>query len=215
MAEDTTVSRTLSSGAQILRVKAYLDAQLEELSAAFSDAETCGRQLARRHSQLMDELLRRLFQNALERARRDGPLPGLVFAAVGGYGRELLGWKSDIDVRFLTRGEPERLQALAEHMLYPLWDAGISIGHQVITPAQICSDALTDLPTATALLDFRSVAGDRALEPALRERAFATVFEARNLRGFIERLRAEASARHQRLGDSVYLLEPDVKNGAG
>jgi len=125
----------------------------------FSTTSGAGQKLSRRYSQCMDELLRRLFQNALETCRRDGPLPAVQFAAVGGYGRELLGWKSDLDVRFLTRAEPERLQGLAEAMLYPLWDAGISIGHQVITPSQVVADAVRDLPTATALLDFRTIAG--------------------------------------------------------
>jgi [protein-PII] uridylyltransferase len=215
MAEDLNVSGVLNAGGRSARVKSYLDTQLRELCKLFAEPDTAGRKLARGYSQLMDELLRRLFQSAVDSVRRDGPMPVVLFAAVGGYGRELLGWKSDIDVRFLTRGEPERLQALAEAMLYPLWDAGISIGHQVITPAQAASDAETDLPTATALLDFRPICGDRSLEPALKERAFSGVFEINHLREFIRRLRAEASSRHERLHDSVYLLEPDVKNAAG
>ncbi|HKP56043.1 MAG TPA: [protein-PII] uridylyltransferase [Polyangiales bacterium] len=211
MAEDLNVSGALNGGGRSARVKAHLDGQLRELSGLFADPDTAGRKLARRYSQLMDELLRTLFQSA----HRDGPTPAVLFAAVGGYGRELLGWKSDIDVRFLTRSEPERLQELAEGMLYPLWDAGISIGHQVITPAQASNDALTDLPTATALLDFRPICGDLTLEPLLKQRAFAGVFSTGRLAEFIGRLRAEAAGRHQRLHDSVYLLEPDVKNGAG
>jgi [protein-PII] uridylyltransferase len=215
MAEDASVSGVLSASSRGVRVRSYLDAQIRELSGLFSTQEGAGQLLSQRYSQAVDELLRRLYASAIENTRREGPMPSVLLAAVGGYGRKLLGWKSDLDVRLLTRGEPERLQPLAEAMLYPLWDAGISIGHQVITPKQVVADAARDLPTATALLDFRPIAGERSLEPILRERAFDNVFEASRLPEFITRLRAEASARHQRLHDSVYLLEPDVKNGAG
>src|ERR1700755_961765 len=176
MTEDASVSGVLN-GSSRLRVRSYLEHQARDLSELFRSSASAGQKLSRRYSECMDELLRKLFQNALETCRRDGQLPPVHFAAVGGYGRELLGWKSDLDVRLLTRAEPERLQALAEAMLYPLWDAGISIGHQVITPAQVVTDAARDLPTATALLDYRSIAGDRSLESSLRERAFSQVFE--------------------------------------
>jgi [protein-PII] uridylyltransferase len=214
MIEDASVSGALTGSSRV-KVRSYLEAQARGLSETFSTSGGAGQKLSRRYSECMDDLLRKLFQHALETCRRDAQIPPVQFAAVGGYGRELLGWKSDLDVRFLTRAEPERLQGLAEAMLYPLWDAGISIGHQVITPTQVVIDAARDLPTATALLDFRPICGDRTLEPVLRERAFNQVFETARLPDFIARLRAEASARHQRLHDSVYLLEPDVKNGAG
>lgn len=214
MAEDASVSGELKGSSRV-RVRSYLDAQARDLIESFSTPGSSGQKLSRRYSQCMDELLRRLFQNALETCRRDAQMPQVQLAAVGGYGRELLGWKSDLDVRFLTRAEPERLQSLAEAMLYPLWDAGISIGHQVITPSQVVTDAARDLPTATALLDYRPIAGDPTLGVTLRERAFCQVFEKSRLPDFVARLRAEAAARHQRLHDSVYLLEPDVKNGAG
>jgi [protein-PII] uridylyltransferase len=174
-----------------------------------------GLALAQRCSDVMDELLRKLFRAALANDALRGGTPPVLFAAVGGYGRRLLGWKSDLDVRLLTSAEPERIQPLAEAILYPLWDAGVSIGHQVVTVASVVEDAARDLPTATALLDFRPIIGDRSLEVALKDRAFAKVFELKKLPEFMRRLQAEARARRKRLDDSMYLLEPDVKNGAG
>ncbi len=215
MTEDLGVSGALNVASRGLPVRAYLDARIRALYELFEAQDSCGRVLAQRYAEVMDELLRRLFLSTLGHFRDDPSSPPVLLAAVGGYGRKLLGWKSDLDVRLVTHGAPERIQAVAEAMLYPLWDAGISIGHQVIAPAQVCRDAIHDLPTATALLDFRTIAGDASLERAVHQRAYETVFEPRRLPEFVRRLRAEQSARHLRQHDSVYLLEPDVKNGAG
>src|SRR5688572_26909560 len=125
MAEDLSVSEPLNGSGRDEQVKPYLESQVRALGAMFAGTETCGRTLSRSYAEAMDELLRSLFESALEPKRRQG----VLLAAVGGYGRRLLGWKSDLDVRLVTHSHPERMQALAEAMLYPLWDAGISIGH--------------------------------------------------------------------------------------
>jgi [protein-PII] uridylyltransferase len=214
MAEDLHASITTPAPTQVSNVKAYLDVHLRELLEMFQGEGGAGVELARRCSDVMDELLRKLFRSALAGdASRN--TPPVLLAAVGGYGRRLLGWKSDLDVRLVTSGGPERVQPLTESILYPLWDAGVSIGHQVITIANVVEDAKRDLPTATALLDFRAIAGDRSLGHSLKTRAFEEVFEQRKLPEFMRRLQAEARARRKRLDDSMYLLEPDVKNGAG
>ena len=160
----------------------------------------------------MDGLVGSLFDAALATTLQP---TRVVLGAVGGYGRGLLGWKSDLDLRFVTDGPPESVQPLAEAMLYPLWDAGVSVGHQVSAIADLVDAARDDLPTATSLLDFRRVAGDRELGRQLTMRAFDGVFNERELPDFLRRLDAEVSERYRRFGDSVYLLEPDVKCGAG
>ncbi|MEY4510863.1 MAG: hypothetical protein RLZZ450_2985 [Pseudomonadota bacterium] len=173
--------------------------------------ETAGVVLARRHAQVMDEILRMLYAAA----RFDHDAPPLLVGAVGGYGRRLLGWKSDVDVCFVTRETPEALTSLVDEMLYPLWDAGVSVGHQVITVRDAVASALEDLPTATELLDFRMLAGDRALSEELSSTLLGSVFADGKVHDFIARLEEHTEARHKRFGDSVYLLEPDVKNGTG
>jgi [protein-PII] uridylyltransferase len=195
-------------------VKRYLEAQLPQLQALLGGQTSGGMQLAQRASDVMDELLRRLYQSALT-STASRRMPALMLAAVGGYGRRTLGWKSDLDVRLLCNTEPESLQSLAEAIFYPLWDAGVSIGHQVITIDSVLDDAERDLPSATALLDFRWIAGDHTLQRALTERAYARLFAPGNLAAFTRRLQAEARARRKRLDDCAYLLEPEVKNGPG
>ena len=100
-------------------------------------------------------------------------------------------------------------------LLYPLWDAGLSIGHQVVTMNEVLELAQSDLPTATTLLDWRLVAGDRSVSDKLLERAAEGLFGIGNISKFLERLSKRVTDRGERYGGSVYLLEPDVKNGIG
>jgi [protein-PII] uridylyltransferase len=195
-------------------VRAYLDGHRAGLLEMFALEGEGGVGLARKYAAVMDGLLALLHAGAVARHAEQSHAPYLL-GAVGGYGRQLLGWKSDLDVRFLTAGAPKTIQSLVEAMLYPLWDAGISIGHQVMTPLDAVVEAARDLPTATALLDFRPLAGHATLGQELEQAAFTSVFSAGQLPAFLARLEAEAHTRHRRYGDSVYLLEPDVKNGAG
>ena len=87
-------------------VRSYMEAHAPELEALLAGSPTGGIQLARRSAELMDALLRVLYRAAVDRLE---PAVPVVIAAVGGYGRRLLGWKSDLDVRLLTSARPEQL----------------------------------------------------------------------------------------------------------
>jgi [protein-PII] uridylyltransferase len=89
------------------------------------------------------------------------------------------------------------------------------VGHQILDAAEALELAQTDLATATSLLDLRLLAGDRSLVTDVVDRAYAGLFSEGELGTFVTRLEEEAAARHARFGGSVYLLEPEVKSGAG
>jgi [protein-PII] uridylyltransferase len=135
--------------------------------------------------------------------------------ATGGFGRAELAPFSDLDLLVLCAETPGAgVQALAEAILYPLWDAKVDAGHAVRSYDQALALPETDLAAATALLDARFLTGDEALARrflgAFRARVAATAAE-----DFVARLRAEQKARHSRFGDTIFLLEPDLKNGPG
>jgi [protein-PII] uridylyltransferase len=195
-------------------VSSYLQYHRGELLALLDLPASAGATFARRHAQVMDGLVDSLFKAALA-ALPSHERVAVVLGAVGGYGRSLLGWKSDLDLWFVTEEAPERVRPLAEAMLYPLWDAGVSVGHQVGSINDLVEGARVDLPTATSLLDFRRLAGDAEVARKLEARAYDGIFSERELPAFLHRLEAEVSERYKRFGDSVYLLEPDVKCGAG
>src|SRR5882757_1799168 len=196
-------------------LKAYLERHRADLLRMLGTEGESGLALGCRHAKIMDGLLTALYPAAFATMKQQRRWSPVLLAAVGGYGRGVLGWKSDLDVRLLTSESSERIAPIAEALLYPLWDAGVSIGHQVVSVSDALSTAKSDLPTATALLDWRPIAGDVAAGQMLEERAFRGLFSDGELHAFMGRLEEEVSERHQRFGASVYLLEPDVKNGAG
>lgn len=197
------------------QVVSYLQRHRRELILQLDTGGRAGVEFARRHAQVMDGLVDSLFKSALAALPPQTQRVPVVLGAVGGYGRGQLGWKSDLDLWFVTDEAPERVRPLAEAMLYPLWDAGVSVGHQVATVTDLVEAARVDLPTATSLLDFRRLAGQAELGRQLTARAFDGVFSEHELPSFLRRLDTEVSERYRRFGDSVYLLEPDVKCGAG
>jgi [protein-PII] uridylyltransferase len=140
--------------------------------------------------------------------------PVAIFAT-GGFGRAELAPFSDLDLLVLCAKTPgPDVQKLSEAILYPLWDAKVDAGHAVRAYDQALALPANDLAAATALLDARFLTGDRALADkflaAFRARVAKTAAE-----DFVARLRAEQKERHSRFGDTIFLLEPDLKNGPG
>ncbi|MCC6902272.1 MAG: [protein-PII] uridylyltransferase [Polyangiaceae bacterium] len=171
---------------------------------------------ARRYAKVFDGLLGALFGAVEATMRQSGEWQPVALAAVGSYGRGAVAFASDLDVRLLPAGGVlEAAQPIAEALLYPLWDTGLSVGHQVVSPDEVIELGRTDLPTATSLLDWRHVAGARDASARLLERVFEGLFGIGELGAFIRRLGDRADDRRNRFGGSVYLLEPDVKNGPG
>jgi [protein-PII] uridylyltransferase len=144
-----------------------------------------------------------------------GASSGLAVLATGGFGRREFAPHSDLDLVFLCAEPPDaRVEELARAILHPLWDAKIDAGHAVRPLAEALELPASDLTAATALLDARFLVGDRSLADR-----FLALYGARvagsSPDGFVARLRAEQSARHSRFGDTIFLLEPDLKNGPG
>lgn len=186
---------------------------VEELIGA--GGEDAGQVASAQWGKVLDGLLSALFCGLRGAIGSEKVWKQLSLAAVGSYGREALGFRSDLDVRILCTSSSAAAAPVAEALLYPLWDAGLSIGHQVVTPAEIIALAKKDLPTATTLLDWRLLAGNEATSTKMLEKAFDTVFSSSNVHRFLERIEEQAEERRARFGNSVYLLEPDVKSGQG
>lgn len=172
----------------------------------------CGLPACRQLADVMDDLLRGIHSSMERSGLVTQPL---AIAAVGSYARGTLSPASDIDVRFLVPEKAEETRAMVEAMLYPLWDAGLDVGHQIVEAHGDLSLALTDVPTATSLLDWRFVAGDETLSERFQERTFSEVFNAKHLPDFVAQLGAGLEQRRGRFGDTVFLLEPELKSGSG
>ena len=167
---------------------------------------------------LMDQLIRVIFDFADQRiyaAANPSTAERLGVVATGGYGRGELAPLSDIDLLFLRPyKQTPRGEQIVEFMLYLLWDMGLKVGHATRTVDESLRYADRDQTIRTALLEARYVWGDRALFDELIK-GFTQKFLTGDGRDFVEAKLAERDQRHQRMGDSRYVVEPNVKEGKG
>ena len=140
---------------------------------------------------------------------------GMTLLAVGGYGRRELFPHSDIDLLLLVEGEPRSLaarDALAA-FLRTLWDQGLRLGHSVRTPAECCAVHDGNIELNISLLDQRLLAGDADLYGKLVT-ALPRFFHARR-QELINHLTRLTKVRHARYSNTIYHLEPNVKETPG
>lgn len=180
------------------------------------DGARRGREAAREHAFLVDQVIAFLFDEARARGVA-GPATadGISIVAVGGYGRAELCPHSDIDLLFLSGGPPgPSVEAFVQFLLYVLWDLGFTVGHAVRSVDQCLASAREDWTAATNMLDARYVYGDQRAAGAFRSR-FRKDFVERKGRDFLRAKLAERDERHERMGDSRYMVEPNLKEGKG
>jgi len=161
-----------------------------------------GLDAARQLAALTDAALARLALSSPHIPKRRWAL-----VALGGFGAGALQPSSDIDLLILTDEKVTNLKPFVESVLYPLWDAGLKVGHQVRSEREQLRACKDDLQTLTATLTGRAIAGhtewgDRVVAACARA-AFARRTH----------LLGELAARPR--PGSPWLLEPDLKDGAG
>ena len=138
----------------------------------------------------------------------------MAVVALGGYARRELCPASDIDLLLLHDGWGRTdLESLVENLCYPLWDARLTVGHAVRTPAQAVGDSTGRIDSATALLDRRLIGGDQGLLDALSSRIER--WSKRQSANLLTTLAGADEMRHRDAGTHPGMLEPDLKNGAG
>jgi [protein-PII] uridylyltransferase len=198
-------------------LKAALTAGRAEIRRRF-EATGDGSAAVREQSFLMDQLIRALFDLVTQEIY---PLPNptkgerLAIVAVGGYGRGELAPYSDVDLLFLLPyKQTPYTEQVVEYLLYLLWDLGLRIGQSTRSVEECLRQAKSDLTIRTALLEARYLWGEQALFDELKKR-FDTDITKGTAAQFVEAKLAERDGRHQRVGDSRYQLEPNVKEGKG
>jgi [protein-PII] uridylyltransferase len=139
----------------------------------------------------------------------------LALVATGGWSRRELAPYSDIDFIILYERDEASAKQVSDRLLYPLWDEKLAIGHALREARAAARLARDDLATATALLDARHIAGDRRLTTDLVRATLSALAPGGNPNDVIGMLAAEKKARHDRFGASLYLLEPNLKQGIG
>ncbi len=196
-------------------VRGYLGAVQQELVRQLR-AQPSGRVLNERHSDLLDRLVRRLFELAEAEYFAEGHAEGEDFAvlAVGGYARREMALHSDVDLLLLHAGALSPYVArIAERLQYWLWDAGVTVGCATRSLEQTLKLIRSDETVFTAVLDTRFLSGTPRLFQSFSEAIRATL--RKGAASFIERRIQAVEERHRRFGESLYLLQPNLKEGAG
>ena len=174
-------------------------------TALFTHSPLRGSDFAAAHAALVDAWLISLF------AEEFGDAPGVTLVATGGYGRSELCPFSDLDLVLLHDGRIDA--AAAQRFWYPMWDAGLKVGHSVRSVRDSLSLADTDMATATALLTTRRLAGNTELAERLHMAAASQWTKGASK--WLPQLADAVSARHHAVPDVAYALEPDLKEGRG
>ncbi len=194
----------------------YVTAVREELEAAHW-AGASGIDTVTRLAASLDHLIRFLFDASIERyARRYARTrQHCAVFALGGYGRREQCPYSDVDLLVLhSGGVTPFVETITESLLYTLWDARLQVGHAVRSSAECVALAAGDLTIKTSLLDGRYLCGSPELagefETAVRRKLRETEVD-----GFTVAKLAESKSRIEKNGGSVFILEPNIKEGQG
>jgi [protein-PII] uridylyltransferase len=157
--------------------------------------------------------------NAVLAARGKGeadPLRGHVaLVAHGGFGRRQMAPCSDIDIMLLHDGgiDAALVAAVARGLVQDLFDAGLTVGQSVRSVHEAARLAATDATVFSTLLDGRTLAGRADLMGRLRSRLWRIVRNGRRrMTALLMRARDDERAKY---GDTVFLLQPNVKRSPG
>jgi [protein-PII] uridylyltransferase len=181
------------------------------------DAGATGTEVCHLISDMMDELNNKLFRTIIyDLAGGDAMLEHISLIAVGGYGRGELNPYSDIDIMFLHDGTipVSTVEDIAQKLLYFLWDMRLDVGYSVRMIADCVEMATTDGTVKTALMDSRFCSGSRQLFNDLVKVIFSQILP-KSSDKFIKEKMSDMKVRREKYGSTVYLLEPNLKEGEG
>jgi [protein-PII] uridylyltransferase len=185
----------------------------KEIARRLNEEPGAGRPAAQAHAFLHDQVVRLVYEFVT--ARMAEPPAGLALVGLGGTGRGEMAPFSDLDLMFLTDADPTAAQEqAAEATLHLLWDLKLKVGHSVRSTGQLIALAKKDMTIRTGFLEARWLWGDDKLFDAAMARFRKTVV-AGTAAEFVAAKLAERDARHVRMGDSRYVVEPNVKDGKG
>lgn len=183
--------------------------QMESVNSEFFQSGD-GLAVVAKRTAAVDEIVKGRFAEAFAAAS------GVAAAAVGGYGRRQLFPYSDIDLLLLVEnngGAAKNKERIAR-LLTDLWDSQLRVSQSVRTPAECANLTADNTELHISLLDARFLCGD---EGFFRE--FATTrlprFYLREQKTLIRDLVDSARKRWRAFGNTIYHLEPNVKEGPG
>jgi len=204
----TTKSRDLETAESRRKLAALLATAREEFVAEIRRGAG-GRTAHARFADRLDELIRQIVDVARAQTRAK-----VAVAALGGYGRRTLCLQSDLDLLIVFDGRIGRSEErFVKSVLHPLWDLKLAVGHQVRVLADFDRPERDNPEFLLALVDARLLAGDAAVFAPAQERFQGSSVACRE--EILEALLQLTELRHLEFNQTIYQLEPDVKDSPG
>ena len=176
-----------------------------------------GEEIVKSFTDFVDAVLIARYRNITRRANEEDTvgLQRCCLVAVGGYGRRELAPYSDIDVMVLYQfGETEIISTLSKQLFHHLWDLGFQVGHSVRSISECLTLAEADLSTRTSIMESRFLIGNSSVFQDFQRR-FSRRILGRQAGQFIQQKIEERQREYTKFGETVYLLEPNIKKSKG
>src|SRR6202049_5103079 len=139
-----------------------------------------------------------------------------TLVALGGFGRRWLFPHSDIDLLFLhaDRDTEQALKDRIRSFSQGLWDLRLKLSPATRILQECDRFDPTNVEFAISLLDCRYLAGDPDLFTRLHDKVIPTLMT-RESQSLLQRLADVTRSRHEKFGNTVFHLEPDIKDTPG
>ena len=176
------------------------------------EANGSGQACTQDRAQVVDKLVFHLWEQ--QPALRSKP--GFALAALGGFGRRALYPHSDIDLLFLCENEALRthVKAPVRSICQELWDTGLRVSPTARTIDDCGRFDQDNVEFTISLLDCRFLIGDDKLFTRLHDKG-VTQLVARESGILVQCLSEVTNTRHARYGNTIFHLEPNLKDGPG
>lgn len=211
----------VSRSKQLPAYKRYVELENVMLERMHRKGES-GLKVCQARAAMIDVVVENLFLAALDLYTTEhGALPcKMAILATGGYGRRELNPHSDIDLMFLYplkaggKAFKKFQELVTEEILYPLWDLGLKVGHASRNAKEVIDECSKEVQSKNAILESRVICGSEPLYKSMRSH-FEEFVKSENSKVYIQERLENELARHAKSGNTIYLQEPDIKNGVG
>lgn len=167
------------------------------------------------NARLLDDYFLETFARSSVGPRLNQARNPCALVALGGYGRDEQCVYSDVDILILfDKKVPDEAEDLVREIIYPLWDAGLDVGHSTRSVDDCMKMAAADMEVFTSLLSARFICGMSPLYSKLTTAINDRLIPSTKTR-IVDWIKTSCEERHASFGDSSDLIEPHLKNGMG
>jgi [protein-PII] uridylyltransferase len=194
-------------------LREHYESESARLQHDFS-ATKDGLKYLQERSALVDSIARRFWAQFVVSA---GLEPSqIAFAAVGDFGRQTLFPFSDVDLVFLAEtGEAaEKFKDAIQRISQGMNEIGLKCNAAASVVSEFIRFDSDHADAILSLLDCRFLDGDQELFSNLRDRLIPEIM-VRESQDLVERLAEMTRNSHRKFANTVFHLEPNVKDGPG